>query len=237
MSGAELIHASIIRHLETSDMVLCDLSSHNPNVFFELGVRTSLNLPIALVRDEFTTLPFDTSSINTATYRSALHGWNTTEDVTQLAAHIRSSYESCDGSNPLWQAFGLRIRASEAVADQGEDSDPRVDLLLQEMTSLRKELAVLGTQVGQDSSLPRREREFLLLSANSGEASAKLNEFMKAASVFSTDSDDDLHWYFAPGDSSTAFVPNHQLESVPLASRRALLQMAKDRNVGIARLP
>ncbi|WP_344341237.1 hypothetical protein, partial [Streptomyces rhizosphaericus] len=50
-SGTDLIHSRIIQNLEQADFVLCDLSQSNANVFFELGVRTSLNKPIALVSD------------------------------------------------------------------------------------------------------------------------------------------------------------------------------------------
>ena len=35
--GSEWIHAKIIQQLIQADMVLVDLSSHNPNVFFKLG--------------------------------------------------------------------------------------------------------------------------------------------------------------------------------------------------------
>src|SRR6266566_3832256 len=49
MLGAALIHAEIIRHLEQADLVFADLSNHNPNVFFELGIRTSLDRPVVLV--------------------------------------------------------------------------------------------------------------------------------------------------------------------------------------------
>lgn len=40
-TGADIIHASIIKNLEEADLVLCDISTLNPNVFFELGIRTS----------------------------------------------------------------------------------------------------------------------------------------------------------------------------------------------------
>src|ERR1700683_3403294 len=67
-SGSDLIHAEIIRNLEECDLVLCDISTLNPNVFFELGIRTSLDRPVVLVRDNFTMkIPFDTGSINTYT--------------------------------------------------------------------------------------------------------------------------------------------------------------------------
>src|SRR5690348_13500864 len=69
ITGSDLIQAEIISNLETCDLVLCDISTLNPNVFFELGIRTSLDRPAALVRDNFTIqIPFDTGSINTHTY-------------------------------------------------------------------------------------------------------------------------------------------------------------------------
>ena len=43
MTGADLIHAQIVKNLQFADVVLCDVSTHNPNVFFELGIRTALN--------------------------------------------------------------------------------------------------------------------------------------------------------------------------------------------------
>ena len=57
MLGAALIHAEIIKHLEQADLVLADLSGHNPNVFFELGIRTSLDRPVVLVKDAWTEYP------------------------------------------------------------------------------------------------------------------------------------------------------------------------------------
>ena len=41
--GSELIHGDIIKNIETADLVLCDMSILNPNVFFELGIRTALS--------------------------------------------------------------------------------------------------------------------------------------------------------------------------------------------------
>src|SRR3954451_8229180 len=62
MRGADLIQAEIIKNLEQGDLVLCDVSQLNANVFFELGVRTALDRPVAMVKDDKTaTYPFDTS--------------------------------------------------------------------------------------------------------------------------------------------------------------------------------
>lgn len=136
MQGADLIHAEIVRNLEVADLVLCDISRHNPNVFFELGIRTALDRPIALVRDTTTDrLPFDTSGINTHTYNSALSPWTLDGEVQSLAAHIRASATSAGGSNPLWNYFGLTKRAAAAP----ESADPvaaRLDLILARLGDL-----------------------------------------------------------------------------------------------------
>jgi hypothetical protein len=137
--GAHLIHGLIIRHLSTADLVLVDLSTHNPNVFFELGVRTSLNLPIALVRDEHTTIPFDTSGINTYTYDSNLRGWEIEEQQQSLSQHILDSHSSCGGQNPLWRQFGLTIKAQEPDTNESP-LEAKVDLLTDRMFQLQARL-------------------------------------------------------------------------------------------------
>jgi hypothetical protein len=72
--GSAVIQADIITRLNEADLVLCDISTLNANVFFELGIRTALDLPVCLVRDDQTdTLPFDTSLVNTLTYKAALN--------------------------------------------------------------------------------------------------------------------------------------------------------------------
>lgn len=134
--GAHLIHGLIIEHLNNSDLVLCDLSSHNPNVFFELGVRTSLNKPIALVRDEFTQIPFDTSGINTYQYASSLRGWEIEKQREALRQHILDSAVSCASENPLWRQFGLTIKAHEPDAEVSP-LDARFDLLAAQVASLQ----------------------------------------------------------------------------------------------------
>lgn len=136
--GSHLIHGEIIRQLSTAELVLVDLSTHNPNVFFELGVRTSLNLPVALVRDEHTELPFDTAGINTHTYDSNLRGWEIEGEQEKLADHIRQSVQSCHGNNPLWRQFGLTITAQQP--DAGESPlDAKIDLLLMQLEQLTME--------------------------------------------------------------------------------------------------
>lgn len=150
--GSHLIHGLIIRHLSTADLVLVDLSSHNPNVFFELGVRTSLNLPIALVRDEHTSLPFDTAGINTYTYDSKLKGWEIEEQQRNLAQHVKESHQSCAGQNPLWRQFGLTIKAQEPDADESP-LEAKMDLLTDRIFHLQAKIENDQVARGQERLL------------------------------------------------------------------------------------
>ncbi len=129
MKGADLIHAEIIRNLEEADLVLCDISSHNPNVFFELGIRTALDRPIAIVRDSLTDrLPFDTGILNTHTYDASLSVWRL-QEIDELTNHLLLSAERAAGGNPLWKYFGLTRRADVTPAADDPVS-AKLDVLL-----------------------------------------------------------------------------------------------------------
>jgi hypothetical protein len=135
--GSELIHAEIIKNLEQADLVLCDLSSLNPNVFFELGIRTSLDRAVAIVKDSFTSsIPFDLSAINILTYDGSLSPWTLAEEVERIASHIARIARSTNEGNAMWHYFGLTKRATPSTAGSNP-VEAKLDLLLNEMTRLQ----------------------------------------------------------------------------------------------------
>lgn len=137
--GADVIHAEIIKNLETAELVLCDISSLNPNVFFELGCRTALNKPVCYVMDDLTrAIPFDTGIINHHTYDHTLVPWKLEQEIEQLSAHVRASAERSEGKNKLWEYFGLQSMARASKAD-GDQQD-RLELLLMEVGAIKQRL-------------------------------------------------------------------------------------------------
>jgi hypothetical protein len=138
-AGADIIHASIIKNLEEADLVLCDISTLNPNVFFELGIRTSLDRPVALVRDSFTLqIPFDTSSINTHTYDASLALWSIESEVSKLANYITEVTTRTDGRNSMWRIFGITQRAKPAEIEN--PTEAKLDLLMAQVGQLVKKV-------------------------------------------------------------------------------------------------
>src|SRR5688500_13676409 len=66
--GSDIIHTTIINHLLEADLVIADLSDHNPNVLFELGIRLANEKPVALIRAAGTERIFDVDIIRIEDY-------------------------------------------------------------------------------------------------------------------------------------------------------------------------
>lgn len=52
--GSDVIQSTIINDLLEADLVIADLTDHNPNVLFELGMRMANDLPVALIKTKDT---------------------------------------------------------------------------------------------------------------------------------------------------------------------------------------
>lgn len=62
------ITQEILDALNDYELVIADLTEHNPNVFFEIGYRTKNQKPIIHLKRKGETIPFDISSIRTFEY-------------------------------------------------------------------------------------------------------------------------------------------------------------------------
>lgn len=60
----------ILHNLVECEMAVCDLSSRNPNVMYELGIRQAYGKKVVLIQDEKSQPIFDVSAINTVFYNS-----------------------------------------------------------------------------------------------------------------------------------------------------------------------
>jgi hypothetical protein len=141
-SGSDLIQAEIIRNLDEADLALCDMTTLNANVFFELGIRTALNRPVATVRDAFTTrIPFDNSMVNCFEYRWQMDTWVVKEEIPRLAAHIRACVERGGETNTLWKRLG--IEATAQVGSAGTTTDDKLDFVIRQLEEMRPQRSVV----------------------------------------------------------------------------------------------
>lgn len=151
--GSTVIHEEIIQNLETADLVLCDMSQLNPNVFFELGIRTALNKPVCMIRDNLTkNIPFDTNMVNCHQYNSELEIWENEQQIKLLTNHIKSTVEKNASSNALWEVFGLKTQGSP-VETTAENRDIRLLELENQVLASKLQKAEISNEVVEAKSV------------------------------------------------------------------------------------
>lgn len=138
--GSDLIQGGIIKNIQTADMVLCDMSILNANVFFELGMRTAINQPVALVLDTATSrAPFDLSMINHHKYNHELRAWELDDQVRKLKVHLEDCLKNAEEGNSLWNHLGVTIRADPLEGKPGTES--QFELINRQLEDLRKRVS------------------------------------------------------------------------------------------------
>ena len=75
-------------------MVVCDLSSGNPNVLYELGIRHSFDLPVVLLKDDITDFIFDVAGIKTIQYSNERLYENVLKTRKELTDAIKAAEEA-----------------------------------------------------------------------------------------------------------------------------------------------
>ena len=86
----------ILRQIINSDMAICDLSSRNSNVFFELGLRQAFNLKTVLIKDKKTPRSFDISGLRCIDYDENLRVDNVESAVEVIAEALKDTQKCKD---------------------------------------------------------------------------------------------------------------------------------------------
>lgn len=100
-TGSDIIHKTIVSNIYNAELILADLTEHNPNVLFELGLAIAFKKKVAIIRAKGTNPIFDVDhSMRVLDYSPNL--WKSTleMDVTKLAQHLEATAES-DGQTYL----------------------------------------------------------------------------------------------------------------------------------------
>jgi hypothetical protein len=65
ISEPGIITSQVINHLINDDLVIADLTGHNPNVFYELAIRHAIKKPVVQMIQKGESIPFDVSTSRT----------------------------------------------------------------------------------------------------------------------------------------------------------------------------
>ncbi len=94
-SGSDVIHSTIVNDIYKADIVLADLTEHNPNVLFELGLAFAFKKKVALVRAKGTVAIFDVDNLMRV-YDYDKNLWKSTieRDIPNISKHLESTMQS-----------------------------------------------------------------------------------------------------------------------------------------------
>jgi nucleoside 2-deoxyribosyltransferase len=94
-----VIQSTIISDLIEADLVVADLTEHNPNVMFELGVRMAHDKPVVLMKAEGTGPLFDVDNM-LRVFEYSPNLWATTveKDMPNLRDFMKGAWENRDST-------------------------------------------------------------------------------------------------------------------------------------------
>lgn len=94
-AGSEVIQSTIVNDLDSADLVIVDLTEHNPNVLFELGMRIAFNKPVCLIRAKGTAPIFDIDHmLRVYDYNPCLWPSTLEQDIPALTEHVSETWRN-----------------------------------------------------------------------------------------------------------------------------------------------
>ncbi|WP_434779585.1 hypothetical protein [Neisseria sp. Ec49-e6-T10] len=147
--GSNLIQLKILEQLIEAPMAICDLSTRNPNVMFELGIRQAFDKPTVLIQEEGTPHIFDINGLRYLTYSRDLEYRNVLDVQTKLADALKQTLhesEKSEGIHSIVRLLALKEPAKIPELNPDVKSALETDLIYTELAQIKKALALLAEQ-------------------------------------------------------------------------------------------
>lgn len=134
------IALDIIKNIIECEMAICDLSSRNPNVLYELGIRQSFNLPVTLIKDKKTKRVFDIQGFRDIEYDESLRIDTVETTIQDLSEVIKNTYDNKQSEiNSLVSLLGIE----PAKLTEKKKISTDTELILNSLSIIDKRLGIL----------------------------------------------------------------------------------------------
>lgn len=136
VSASHMIVADILKRIVEAPMAICDISSLNAKVMFELGIRQAFGKPVALIKDDRTKSVFDISGLRYSDYSSSLRADLVRRDVDKQASMLRETGEN----GAVMTSLMSQVQIEAASVPQPVDVSADSKLILQETHALARKV-------------------------------------------------------------------------------------------------
>ena len=135
INQADSITQTIIDYLKKSELVIADMTGHNPNAFYEMGFRASTGRPMVHMKEKGEKIPFDIAGIRAFDYD--LTELDLVDEVKERLRQTILAFGIDDGLEP-----SDSIDEPEMAESQNEASQ-----LLPVLYQIQDEIAQLKTEI------------------------------------------------------------------------------------------
>lgn len=90
--SSNMIMLDVLRNIIDCDMAICDLSSINANVFYELGLRQAFDKKTILIRDGLHEVPFDLLGFRYVPYNPTLRVDTVRSEIKDISAMLLETH-------------------------------------------------------------------------------------------------------------------------------------------------
>ena len=152
-----LIHLDILRKLIDAPIAVCDLSTRNPNVLFELGIRQAFDRPVVLIQEKGTPKIFDIAPLRYLEYSKEMKYHEVIESQKNLQEAIEATKGVENDAGNINSIVKLMALSSPAIIPNLDKSNKEVialDYLQSQMTDLRM-MMEMYMQEGRKYNLKR----------------------------------------------------------------------------------
>ena len=142
----------IIKRLIDSDMALCDLSSKNPNVLYELGIRQAFNRPVTFIKDNITDRLFDIQGFRDFEYDSSLRIDTVEKERIKLSEIVQNTFNNeSEDVNSIIDLLSI----NKATINKDINITPELSVILSSIENLSNRITSIqeNNQVIDDKSI------------------------------------------------------------------------------------
>ena len=116
-----LIHLDILQKLIDAPIAICDLSSRNPNVLFELGIRQAFDKPVVLIQEKGTPRIFDIAPLRYLEYSREMRYHEVLDTQKKLSEMIEATAKAEGQSGNINSIVKLMALSSPAQIPDVDD--------------------------------------------------------------------------------------------------------------------
>ncbi|RSQ24223.1 hypothetical protein EA709_16665 [Acinetobacter baumannii] len=143
VAQTNLIHLDILQKLLESPMAICDLSTRNPNVLFELGLRQAFDKPTILIQEVGTPQIFDINLFRYTQYRNGLDYRDVLADqkaIQKVIEETKQAVAENKSVNSIIKLLSITNPASLQDSSNFEDKE-YFQILMSEIQGIKNSLA------------------------------------------------------------------------------------------------